>query len=258
MFLPGKAGSPRGKKSRTAEPRGSSPTWLASQSQKTELSSQPSPKGEAKLCLSCSEHARSSADGSRWRLPEELLYFLPCPQSSVCFETVTKSLLPSRQRRCSVSTKHPPPLPLSSHFSLPVCNGWEESNFLSLNRPPLISLQLFLDKPQIAYLSQPHALLLSILWLPILVMRATPGHDALPQLLDISRVWGLAEAPWCAARSFLFLIAFHTLGNKGSGEQLWPLVLAMLNLWMFYQEVSVPKKNLEETANEPAELLLGF
>lgn len=105
------------------------------------------------------------------------------------------SLLPSRQRRCHVSTKHPPPLPLYGHLSLPVCNGWEESNFLLLNRPPLISPQ-FLDKPQIAYLSQPHALLLSMLWLPILVMRATPGHDTLPPSCLTSAVFGgLAGAP---------------------------------------------------------------
>lgn len=32
----------------------------------------------------------------------------------------------------------------------------------------------------------------------------------------------------------------------------------MLNLWMFYQEISVPEKNLEETVNEQAKLLLGF
>lgn len=115
--------------------------------------------------------------------------------TDICFETVTKPLLPSRQCWCGASTKHPPLLPLSSYLSLPACSGWEESNFLLLNHPPLISLQLFLDKPQIAYLSQPHALLLSILWLPILAMRATPGHDALPQLLDISHVWGLVGAP---------------------------------------------------------------
>lgn len=46
--------------------------------------------------------------------------------------------------------------------------------------------------------------------------------------------------------------------GKGSGEQLWPLIVAMQNLWMFYQEISVPNKNMEETANEQAELLLGF
>jgi len=37
-----------------------------------------------------SEHAHSSADGSGRRLPEELLCFLPRPQSSVCFVTITK------------------------------------------------------------------------------------------------------------------------------------------------------------------------
>lgn len=49
----------------------------------------------------------SSADGSAQCVLEELLVFLLCLKSSVYFETVTKSLLLSRQHCCRVSTKHP-------------------------------------------------------------------------------------------------------------------------------------------------------
>lgn len=54
----------------------------------------------------------SSADGSAQCVLEGLLVFLLCPKSSVYFETVTKSLLLSRQRCCRVSTKHLPLLSL--------------------------------------------------------------------------------------------------------------------------------------------------
>lgn len=78
---------------------------------------------------------------------------------SVYFETVTKSLLLSRQCCCCISTKHPPSsacLATLPCLCLSVCDGWEESDFLLQNYPSKSLPQFFLDQPNDAFLFQPH------------------------------------------------------------------------------------------------------
>lgn len=144
--------------------------------------------------------AHSSADGSGQRLLEELLTLDAGENTSVYFEIVTKSLMLSRQRRCRVSTKHPPP-PLSGHPSLhlPACVrrvGGERFPFTKLS-PLKPYLSCFWTSLKLHTSSSHMPLLFSELWLHFLLVSITPEHNMLPapsQLLDINQVFGLAKA----------------------------------------------------------------
>lgn len=154
----------------------------------------------------------NSADSSAQCVLEELLVFLLCPKSSVYFETVTKSLLPSRQRCCCVSTKHfpPPVLPLSGRPSLPLplCDGWEESDFLLQNYPLNPYLSCFWTSLMLHSSSSHMTLLFSKLWLPFLVCEHNPrAQHTAPTAQHQPALWAGRNfsscSPECTERTLL-------------------------------------------------------
>lgn len=120
---------------------------------------------------------RSSADSSAQCVLEELLVFLPCPKSSVYFETVTKSLQLSRQHCCRVSTKHS--LLLCLCLATPPClclcvmGGRRAISFRKIT-PLNPYLSCFWTSLMLHTSSSHMTLLFSKLWLPFLVCEHNP------------------------------------------------------------------------------------
>lgn len=113
------------------------------------------------VCSCCGESAALLT--AALNVLEELLVFLLCPKPSVYFETVTESLLLSRQHCCRVSTKHPP-----SSACLCVTGGRRAISFCKIT-PLNPYLSCFWTSLVLHSSSSHMTLLFSKLWLPFLV-----------------------------------------------------------------------------------------